>query len=132
MKVERFNPEKHYEAAKAYWTAHSWPVMPLTALPRLGLTVAKEGGEPLCFGWLYRTDSSFAWLEWVVADKESDKLERGEALDLLISSLTTEARKLGHTIIFTTVKHPKLIERYKAHGFIETDKDMTNMVKGVS
>ena len=58
-----------------------------------------------------------------------NKNDRNKALDLLINKLIEQAKELKFKVIFTSVEHKKLLERYKDHGFVETDKSMTNMIK---
>jgi hypothetical protein len=119
-----------YAHVSAWWQAQNWPVIPQEMLPSTGLIVESEG-EKLAAGFLYKTDSKIAWLEFLVGNPESDKMKRRQALDALIQGLCDEARESGFTRIFTSAQHPGLIERYKGHGFMETDKNMTNLVRVV-
>jgi hypothetical protein len=116
-----------YPALKTWWTLHSWPAVPQEALPKNGLII-EHLGQRICAGFIYSTDSSIAWLEYIISNPLCDKLIRDKALDLLISGLIELAKSLGKTVVFTSVKHPSLIKRYAAHGAIETENNMTNMV----
>lgn len=124
-KPRPYNPSD-YALLSEWWAAHNWPPMPEQFLPRTGVVVEVED-KAVCAGFLYKTDSAFAWLEWVVSDPKSDKLERSQALDTLIGSLLHIAQSLGFQAIHTSARHPGLIERYQAHGFVLADTQMTNL-----
>lgn len=115
-----------YSDVASWWKAHNWPVLPIEALPKLGFIV-----PGVCAGWLYETDSTLCWLEWVVSNPLTSKEERSVALDEVISSLLSRAKELGFKQVFTTVVHPKLVDRYKNHGFVVTDQAMTNLIRSL-
>lgn len=126
MKVRGFTEADYTEVAK-WWVAHGWQPVPPGSLPIIGMIVESPKNK-LCAGWIYQTDSDIAWLEWVVGNPEADKMERSEALDMLVQSLLRAAKERGHSAIFTTLRHERLIERYKKHGFKVTDENMTCMI----
>lgn len=113
-----------YPVVCQWWTARQWPQIPLMMLPRRGFIV-----DGYCAGFLYLTDSPIAWLEWVVSNPDSDKIERQKALDNLISSLLNAAKEAGCKAVFSAANHPGLIERYKSHGFQVSDTGMTHVLR---
>jgi hypothetical protein len=123
MDIREFNKIDYYLICE-WWTAHKWNAPSYLMLPKTGFII-----EGLCAGFLYKTDSEIAWLEFVISNPKSDKELRNEALNILIEKLINEAKQSGFKVIFTSVEHTKLIDRYKNHGFVETDKSMTNMIK---
>lgn len=126
MIVRPYNPEQ-YSILEEWWKGHGWhPVAP-DLLPRTGFIVW-QGLQPLVAGFMYMTDSRFAIMDWVLSAPKSDRIERGKALDLLLDSLIQAARDNDKNTIFTTSKHKRLIERYKAKGFIVGDEQMTTLV----
>lgn len=125
-----FSVQNHYETLERWWKAHGWAPVPADALPKTGVVVVGGDGAPICAGFLYATDSSLCWLEWVVADPESATETRSAALDVLISSLLFIATERGFKQVFTSARHQRLIGRYEAHfGFIPADTGMTNLIK---
>lgn len=123
MEVRKYERYEYYTLVE-WWNQHNWKAPSINMLPKTGFIV-----ENVCAGFLYKTDSEIAWLEFIISNPNSDKEERSKGLDLVINALLEEAKISGFKAVFTSVEHKKLIERYKEHGFIETDKDMTNMVK---
>ena len=128
LTFERFEPEKHYASICGWWDAHKWPRIPLQSLPENGL-VAVVDGEPLCAGWVYRTDSNMAWMEWLVMSPKAPRPVRGYALDELIRALIALAMTLGAGVVFTSCRVPRLVNRLQDHGFQVTDSAMTNLVR---
>jgi hypothetical protein len=123
--VRQYAPQD-YGLIKSWWEARSFPAIAPTFLPKTGFIV-----ENHAVGFLYRTDSALAWMEWITTNPESDKIERDKALNLLIETLFTEAKRLGHSVLFTSVQDAGLIERYQRHGFALSEGGMSNMVKVV-
>ena len=116
-----------YPEVSSWWKAHDWPVLDPKMLSEEGLVV-----EGLCAGWLYKTNSCIALLEWVVGNPEADKMARSEALDLLITKAKKMAKDQGYTLLFTFTSHPALVTRmHEKHDFKITDTNMTNLVGGL-
>lgn len=115
-----------YGAISEWWTAQKWPVIPREMLPGTGAIVPGRAA-----GFLYKTDSQIAWLEFVVANPASDKMERRAALDAVIQSLLATAQSMGFRAVFTSCQHPGLTARYQEHGFQVTDTGMTNLIRRI-
>ena len=131
MQVRDFNRLADHPMVCRWWHAQKWPAIALDALPRTGLVGTTDDGVPLAAGWLYQTDSSIGWVEWIVGDPEADKEQRSEALDLLISKLVERSLDLGIKALFTSCSNERLIERYKKAGFQVTDTSMSNLIRTV-
>lgn len=127
MDIVSFRPEIHGDMIRGWWQAHGWPALPDDALPKSGLIVVADG-VPAVAGFMYMTDSSWGVLEFIVGNKDVSKDTRKQALDVLIPGLLTIAKEHGKRLVFSSVSHPSLIDGYKRHGMIETDKGMTNFV----
>ena len=133
IKARPFSAHTHYEMIASWWRAHEWPVIPREALPGFGLVMFDENNNGICAGFLYKTDSTFAILEWVVGNPVYlKKPERSEALDELIKGLIAHAKDYGYKLIFGYTKKDRLIKRYVDAGFTKTDEGMTHVIwKGV-
>lgn len=131
MEIRKFDPQSDYLKVSAWWEKQGWPSIPLEMLPKTGFIMEDaEGG--LCAGWLYKTDSKFAWLEWIVANPARPFELRGRALDVLMLRLVETARSSGFKAVFSSINNERLINRYKKHGFKETEKSMTNMIMRIN
>lgn len=131
MIVRKFDPELDYIDAVTCWKQQEWPAIPLDLLPKTGIVVESDQSK-LAFGWLYLTDSKMSILEFIVGNPNVSWQERDEAIHLVINALCLEAKGNGARSIFTSVNHPRLIERYKSQGFAETDRNMTNLIRNLS
>lgn len=127
MTIRPYREADHTDLC-AWWTAHKWAPLPPELLPPTGFLVETDQMK-LAAGFLYKTDGGWALLEFIVSNPLSDKMERSEALDVLIPALIFEAQKAGMKALFTTSDHPSLIERYKKHGLSVSDTGVTHLVR---
>lgn len=123
MNVVKFDKQKHYEDICYWWSLYNWPGVNLNALPKTGFIV-----EGFAAGFLYKTDSTFAIMEFIVGNKNADKNQRREAIDLVIKSLINEAKNTGYELIFSSIEHPNLMKIYEENGLMKTDTNMTNYI----
>lgn len=131
LEIRKFDPEQDYADVVAWWTARKWPTIALDLLPKTGFIV--EGyGVKICAGWLYKTDSKFALIEWIVSNPLPGHESRGEALDILMLRLVETAKRQDFKAIFSSIDNKRLIARYKKHGFTQTDGNMTSMIMRIN
>jgi hypothetical protein len=128
MEVQFFDPSKHYVEVASWWSKRKWPIIPPDMLSKLGIVVQKDG-ENICAGWLYRTDSTVAWLEFIVANPGASGKMRYKALDLLIETLLGHAKNMGFEAVFSSLKHRGLMKKFEKAGFLPSDSGMTNMIR---
>lgn len=131
MEIRKFEPDQDYEEVASWWKAHKWPAIPLDMLPKTGFIVEEPRGK-MCAGWLYKTDSKIAWIEFIVSSPHTMQEIRGKSLDLLMVRLVETAKSMGFKSIFSSINNPRLVDRYKKHGFIETEKNMSNMIMRIN
>lgn len=125
---EKFSSQKHYKTLTQWWNGHKFPVVPLDSLPELGIVCLAQD-KPICSGFLYKTDSNIAWMEWLLCDPSAPREYRGECINALIDKLEALAKDFGYTNIYTNLIHPSLCNRLESKGFIITDKQSINLVK---
>ena len=123
-----YNEKEHYDLLCSWWQGHNWTPLPIQALPSNGI-VTYYGNKPVSAGFLYKTDSSIAWLEWLVCDPKAAKEYRSDCINNTIESLCMLADELGYKLIMTSVNNIGLKKRLDNHGFQVTDKKMTNYLK---
>lgn len=123
--TESFEIEKHYKVIASWWAAQNWPVLPLSHLPQTGIVVHLYG-KPAAACWIYKTDSAYCLLEWIVADPTVRREARTNVLSVLISTAKIVAKAMGFQTIFLSSKHELLGQRLEAQGFEASDKGSTN------
>lgn len=119
MEVRPYIEESDYPVLCEWWKGHKWPPIPAPMLPQTGLII-----PGYCAGFVYRTDSSIAMIEWIISNPKAAREHRSQALDELIQALVNKARDLGYSAAFSFIKHPLLLKRYEKTGFTVTDQGM--------
>jgi len=118
----RFTTPEDYPELVTWWKWFRFPAPAPDMLPnnlKDGIMISING-ENICAGFIYRTPSSFAWLEFIVSNPAiKDKSIRKESLELLINTITEMAKKLGFKLIFTSVKNENLINKYTDCGYVK-------------
>jgi hypothetical protein len=121
--------ETDYENLVSWWKWFRFTPPSKEFLPQNGLGgIMVYADIDVCAGFLYRTDSKIAWLEFIVSNPKYRNKDRQQAIKLCISSLSQIAKKLGYNAIFTSVKHESLINHFKDCGFFVesgSSKEMT-------
>lgn len=132
----KFRPytKEDYLTLVSWWKQYrDWEKSPVPELilPPYG-AIVEISNKPMCAGFLYETKGNgCSWMEWIVADPAATKEARAVALDNLITGILEHAKKENYNFVFTSVMHPRLIERLENHGFLKADNNMQNMVKRV-
>lgn len=126
IKTVKYNRKEHEEIIHKWWQGHGWPTVPHQALPQFGL-IALLNDKPSAVGFIYKTDSCIAWLEWILKDPELKSDKRDSVLDVLIKDLIQYAKDHGFRIVFTSIENKYLGKRLSSHGFRSNDSNMTNM-----
>ena len=116
----RFTTPEDYPELVTWWKWFRFPAPLPETLPnnlKDGIMIS-HNGENVCAGFIYRTPSAFAWLEFIVSNPHiKDKSIRKESLELLINTISQVAKNLGFKVIFTSVKNENLINKYLDCGF---------------
>jgi hypothetical protein len=127
LEIRPYTPAD-YPQIRAIWAARGFQELPPAALPLRG-RIACIGDRLIAFGFLYTSDSAISWLEWITTNPAHTPDARNNALDLIINSLLDAARQAGAALVFTSLADRGLMRRYQAHGFQQTDTEMTNFIK---
>lgn len=126
IKTVKYNRKEHEEIIHKWWQEHGWPTIPHQALPQFGL-IALLNDKPRAVGFIYKTDSCIAWLEWILKDPSLVAQDKDIVLDYLIKDLIQYAKDQGFRIVFTSIENKSLGHRLLGHGFKSNDSKMTNM-----
>jgi hypothetical protein len=123
-----------YETLKDWWGFWRFPAPSRPSLPQYqqgyfnGLIVSYNGKD-IAAGFLYETNSSMCWIEYIVTNPKTSSEEREEAILRVLEELSSSARELGYSIVFSSLKNESLIGKYKKSGFIEGTKGTTELIK---
>jgi hypothetical protein len=127
----RFLIDSDYEILVDWWKDWRWNAPPRDMLPQDGvggLIVSKDGVD-ICAGFIYFTNSKTAWIEFIVSNFKYKEKDRKQAIEFLISSLVDITRDVNNCkYIYTSLKNPSLINRYKNCGFISGSTSCTEMI----
>jgi hypothetical protein len=115
-----------YNLAKEWWGFWKFPVPPIEFLP-FNMICAYDGERPVCIGFLYKSDSQMAWLEWIVADNKASKSDRALAIDLVLIGSKLVASTLGFGAVFTSSKNQSLNFKLEKK-FKKTDENVTHFL----
>ena len=107
-----------------WFKANNWPTFQEEALPKTGYIADNTAA-----GFLYKTDSKFAVMEWIVTDPSQSPERRNAALDAVVKALLDNAKADGYKYIHTSIIDEGLKKRYQSHGFQITDTNMINMMR---
>ncbi len=88
-----------------------------------------DGEVPVCAGFLYETNSSTAWIEWIISNKQYRGSRRKTAISLLLANLEELARDKGFSFIFANNNNRHLIGHYVNNGFMKGQTDSTELIK---
>lgn len=129
----RFLEEGDYEKLLPWWKWHRFTAPPKEMLPQNGkggIMVSKNRID-ICAGFLYRTDSKIAWMEFIISNPNYREKDRVDAIKLLIEQLCLIAKQQGYKAVFTSVKHHSLINHFKSTGFTAEKGKSTEMVRAL-
>lgn len=126
-----------YDTLVKWWTNNRFPPPGLDDLPMVngelqGLMVFNDDVE-ICAGFIINTTvKNGLMMEFIVANFDvKDRELRKESLNLLINTICDTAKAMGKKYIFSSLKHPSLLNRYKDCGFIEGSKNTVEMIRGL-
>lgn len=131
IRYELFNPDSHFKTISDWWEKQKWSVVPLSHLPQIGVVVYSHD-KMACAAWIYRTDSAFCILDWIVANPEIRKNERTESLNYLIEISKQIIKDLGFQSIFTVTRHSSLVSRFVKQSFSVSSENMASLIYNVN
>lgn len=115
-----------------WWDDWNWEAPQKDFLPDNGTggVIVLDGEEPICAGFIYVTNSSVAWVDWIVSSKTyRKKPQRKRAIELLLETLTNICKSSGYKYSYALIKHKGLIETYEQLGYIKGDSYTSEMIK---
>ena len=126
--------EKDYEIICEWWKQWEWPVLPRTALPNGGKGgfIVEKNGEPIVSAFLYLTNSSIAYIEWIVSNPNYRESDRKNAIELLINECEKFCKTIsGVDIILSIGRNKHLIETHKKLGWTVSEDPSYEIIKNI-
>jgi len=115
-----------------WWKQWGWEPPQRDFLPNDGKggIIVYDDDTPICAGFMYLTNSKVAWVDWIISNKEyTNKLQRRDAIKLLVSALTEICKKSGSKYSYALIKNESLIGMYEELGYIKGDSYTNEMIK---
>ena len=76
-----------------------------------------DGDTPVCAGFVYVTNSSVCWVDWIISNQDYvKKPDRKEAIKRLIHTLTNLCKNAGGKYAYALIKRQGLISTYEELG----------------
>jgi hypothetical protein len=132
LNIRPLTYEDYDDTLTGWWADWGWTAPTRDFLPDDGVggIMVLDGDVPVCVGYMYATNSRVAWVDWIVSNKQyRKKPQRGEAIKLLVSTLSEISKNLGNKYCYALIKHQSLIETYKELGYTKGDEYVGEMIK---
>jgi hypothetical protein len=106
----RYLDDHDYDVLASWWKDWRWTPPPKDMLPqdgRGGLMITKDG-EDICAGFIYFTNSSTAWVEFIISNFQYKQKDRKDAIILLINALSEVAKERMDASMYTPLLRTKV------------------------
>lgn len=121
LNVRKLAPSDYDDILTGWWKDWGWDTPPeksILPLNGTGGIIVCDGSVDICAGFLYKTNSKLAWVEWIVSNKQyKERKNRKLALELLIRSLTMMARSLGYEYCYSLIDSDFLNSTFENAGY---------------
>ena len=96
----------------------------------LKLYPSKNIKSSVAFGFIYKSNSKVAWVDWIISDKNyKNKESRKEGITYLIQALTEICKQLNYKYCYALINHKGLIKTYEDLGYIKADNYNQELIK---
>ena len=132
LTIRKINDTDYEDILLKWWSDWEWLAPQKDFLPDNGKggIIVFDGDIPVCAGFMYLTNSSVAWIDWIISNKEYRKKPlRKEAIQLLIAALTNISKDSGSKYGYALIKNKSLIEVYESFGYAKGDSYTSEMIK---
>ena len=130
MQDRSWNRDDDYATLVKWWKQWEFGVVPKECLPPDGIIV-EDNGTPICAGGLYIGEGTqFAFMEWIVPDKNADARRTHTALKMCIDRIMDLAKSKGIKLVYTATKEQALHKRYtKYHDMVLTETNVKTFIR---
>jgi len=129
MLVREFDIKKDYDDIVKWYKAHDWEPMPSRMYGLQGY-IAETDDAKVAASWVYRDKKCpICILEWTIGNPETNWQDRKEGINIVMEECLSWAKEDGAEIVLTMTKNKRLIEKLKENDFIESDNEMTHLIR---
>ena len=130
MQDRSWNRDEDYATLVKWWKQWEFGVVPKECLPPDGIIV-EDNGTPICAGGLYIGEGTqFAFMEWIVTDKNAHARRTHTALKMCIDRIMYLAKSKGIKLVYTATKEQALHKRYtKYHNMVLTESNVKTFLR---
>jgi len=128
--VRSLNSED-YKILVEWWKGWKWPVLPKEALPsngKGGIMVYKKDILVVA-GFLYWSNSTMVWLDWIISNPKYKENDRQEAIEVLIKSAEDMVKAQGGGVMMSISRSKSLLKTHKTLGWNIETKPSYEMTK---
>ena len=125
--------EKDYDLLVKWWSDWGWDPVPQDMLPENGKSgiMIEDNKKPIIAGFLFWSNSSMVWLDWIVSDKKYSKLTRAKALYVLINTTEEMVKKAGKKYMITVSDNKSLIATFNKKGWSVDKEPLHKIIKKI-
>ena len=116
--------EKDYDLLVSWWKEWGWDAVPKDMLPSNGGDgiMLEKDVKPIIAGFVYFGYDNIAWLDYIVADKNAERLTRAKSLINLLEVVEELVKKAGKKYIITVTDNKSLMSTFvKKNWYVDKD-----------
>ena len=125
--------EEDYETI-VQWQTKWWKInLPKTMLPDGGKSgfMIEKNNKPVACAFFYVTNSKIALIGWVMSDPEYREEDRQLLIELLITNIEDNSKKMGYVHMYTISGHEKLSKTYRKLGWADSNENVVHLMKNL-
>ena len=132
LNIRKLNASDYEDILVYWWGDWGWTPPERDFLPDNGEggMIVFDGETPVCAGFVYVTNSSVCWVDWIISSRTYiKKPSRKEAIKMLIHTLTNLCKNTGSKYAYALIKSQNLISTYEDLGYVKGDSYSSEMIK---
>ena len=135
MKYELFNIrskndyDRYYPILKSWWEEkEGWRSINPEFLSSRGIIV-KDNNDYVCAAWLYKTDSAYGVINWVITNDKIKAKQKKECLKYMFNILEKYAKHIKISAIYMVMETGSLKNFLQKEGFLKTSDNIAEFFK---
>jgi len=132
LNIQKLKENDYEKLLVNWWKDWGWQAPPKDFLPDNGTGgfMVYNKDIPICAGFIYKTNSNVAWVDWIISNKNyKDKESRKEGITYLVQSLTEICKQLDYKYCYALINHKALIKTYERLGYTKADNYNQELIK---